>query len=68
MVRLSLQGINNRFTTGRPVKIFVMGKNEWRDEAEWPLSRAKSTTYYLHSDGALSTQLPQAEPSDRYVL
>ncbi len=61
------KGINNRFATGRPVKIFVMGKNEWRDEAEWPLSRAKSTTYYLHSDGALSTQLPQAEPSDRYV-
>ena len=37
------KGINNRFATGRPVKIFVMGKNEWREEAEWPLSRAKST-------------------------
>ena len=70
------KGINNRFATGRPVKIFVMGKNEWREEAEWPLKRAKSTTYYLHSDGransaggdgALSTRLPQAEPSDRYV-
>jgi uncharacterized protein len=70
------KGINNRFATGRPVKIFVMGKNEWREEAEWPLSRAKSTTYYLHSDGransaggdgALSTLLPQAEPSDHYV-
>ena len=70
------KGINNRFATGRPVKIFVMGKNEWREEAEWPLSRAKSTTYYLHSDGkansadgdgALSTRLPQGEPSDHYV-
>jgi putative CocE/NonD family hydrolase len=66
----------NRFATGRPVKIFVMGKNEWREEEEWPLHRAKSTTYYLHSDGkanssagdgALSTERPSAEPSDRYV-
>ena len=24
-----------------PVKIFVMGRNEWRDEQEWPLSRAR---------------------------
>jgi hypothetical protein len=70
------KGARNRFATGRPVKIFVMGKNEWREEEEWPLSRAKSTTYYLHSDGkanssagdgALSTERPSAEPSDRYV-
>jgi uncharacterized protein len=70
------KGAMNRFPTGRPVKIFVMGKNEWREEEEWPLRRAKSTTYYLHSDGkanssagdgALSTERPSAEPSDRYV-
>jgi uncharacterized protein len=70
------KGAMNRFATGRPVKIFVMGKNEWREEEEWPLRRAKSTTYYLHShgkanssagEGTLSTESPAAEPSDRYV-
>ena len=34
-----------------PVKIFVMGRNEWRHEREWPLSRAIDTYYYLHSSG-----------------
>src|SRR5215468_9146857 len=34
-----------------PVKIFVMGKNEWRSEKEWPLSRARATSLYLGSGG-----------------
>ncbi len=29
-----------------------MGKNEWRDEDDWPLARASKTSYYLHSAGA----------------
>jgi uncharacterized protein len=58
-----------------PVRIFVMGVNEWRDEREWPLSRTQSTPYYLHSrgransrfgDGALSISQPEDEPSDSY--
>jgi len=28
-----------------PVKIFVMGRNEWRHEREWPLSRAIDTNF-----------------------
>ena len=52
------------FASAKPVKIFVMGKNEWRNEDAWPLERAKMTSYLLHSagkansasgDGALST-------------
>ncbi|MGQ0647234.1 MAG: CocE/NonD family hydrolase [Gemmatimonadaceae bacterium] len=38
-----------------PVRIFVMGENRWRDETEWPLSRARATPFYLHSDGAANT-------------
>jgi len=69
------QGKQNEFS-GSPVKIFVMGKNIWRDEDSWPLARAQSTRYYLHSvgragtasgNGALSTTAPQAEPADSYV-
>lgn len=33
--------------TTSPVRIFVMGKNQWRDEQAWPLERAKPTAFYL---------------------
>jgi uncharacterized protein len=43
----------NEFADGsKPVRIFVMGKNEWRNEDEWPLKRAKETRYSLYSGNA----------------
>ena len=60
----------------KPVRIFVMGKNEWRDEDDWPLARAKNTHYYLHSpgganglngNGALNTTSPAEEKADQYI-
>ncbi|MBL8849963.1 MAG: CocE/NonD family hydrolase, partial [Planctomycetaceae bacterium] len=56
------------------VRIFVMGTGDgkqdaegrlnhggyWRDEQEWPLERAVSTSYYLGSDGRLTTDAPPA--------
>src|SRR5260370_19525944 len=47
-----LKGEANGVEKEKPVKIFVMGKNEWREEDDWPLARAKNTKYYLHSAGA----------------
>ena len=45
-----LKGIDNGGEIReKPVRIFVMGKNEWREEDDWPLERAKTTRYYLHS-------------------
>ena len=44
------------------VKIFVMGINQWRDEDEWPLSRAVETPWYLGDGGTLSPA-PAASPS-----
>ena len=38
-----------------PVRIFVMGINEWRDEMEWPPARAKETKFYLSSRGRANT-------------
>ena len=38
-----------------PLQIFVMGKNIWRYEKEWPLSRTVYTPVYLQSDGAANT-------------
>ncbi len=54
-----------------PVSIFVMGANAWRAETEWPLSRAVSTSYYLHSDGKTKTlgpAIPANEKADAYVF
>ena len=41
--------------SGAPVRLFVMGANTWRDEQEWPLARARLTTFHLSSGGAAST-------------
>jgi putative CocE/NonD family hydrolase len=71
-----LKGQANGVEHEKPVKIFVMGKNEWRDEDDWPLARAKNTRYYLHStsganglagNGTLSTTGPGEEKADQYV-
>ena len=70
-----LKGIQNETMDSAPVRLFVMGKNEWRNEQEWPLSRALQTEFYLHSDGSANTpagdgsltvDVPQNEPSDNY--
>ena len=71
-----LQGKQNSFATEKPVKIFVMGENKWRYEDSWPLERAKSTSYLLHSsgkansssgDGALSTSAANSAQPDTFV-
>ena len=57
-------------------RIFVMGRNQWRDEQEWPPKRTKYTPYYFHSDGSantaegdgkLTTAKPSDPPSDEFV-
>ncbi len=59
-----------------PIRLFVMGRNEWRDEQAWPLERTQYTPYYFHSqgsantlagDGTLNTRKPGDEPADDYV-
>jgi uncharacterized protein len=50
------------------VLLYVMGDNTWRSEEQWPLARAVATPYYLHTDGMLSEEEPQAgEPPDTYT-
>lgn len=51
-----LKGIDTGVETEAPVKIFVMGINEWRVEREWPLERTKYTNLYLHSNGKANTK------------
>ena len=71
-----LKDADNGVVEEPPVKIFVMGQNEWRYENEWPLARTQYTKYYFHSDGAansvsgkgtLSTAAPKGAPDDTYT-
>ncbi|NLC57276.1 MAG: CocE/NonD family hydrolase [Armatimonadetes bacterium] len=50
-----------------PLRLFVMGRNEWRDEWEWPLARTRFTDYYLHPGGRLATDAPGTAEPDRYL-
>lgn len=71
-----LKDADNGVTKTPKVMLYVMGKNVWRGEQEWPLKRTQYTRYYLHSDGhansrfdkgVLSTSPPQQEPPDKYT-
>ena len=71
-----LKGETNGVEKEKPVRIFVMGKNEWRDEDDWPVARAKKTSYYLHSggvangakgDGTLNVTAPSDEKADHFT-
>jgi putative CocE/NonD family hydrolase len=71
-----LKGKSNDVAGAAPVRIYVMGRNEWRDEKEWPLPGTEWRRYYLHSrgransaygDGALATDAPSSEPPDSFL-
>jgi putative CocE/NonD family hydrolase len=60
-----------------PIRLFVMGKNEWRTEQEWPLARTQYVPYFLSGggaansvpgDGTLNAIAPTAhEPADSFT-
>lgn len=74
-----LKDIDTGIDSEPPVKIFVMGRNEWRHENEYPLARTVWTELFLHGQGphdaqedavgggSLSLQAPVTdEPADRF--
>jgi putative CocE/NonD family hydrolase len=60
-----------------PLRIFVMGTNQWRDETEWPPHGTRFTKFYLESaghansldgDGLLSAVPPKNSRPDIFVF
>jgi uncharacterized protein len=49
-----VRNIDNGVDREKPVRLFVMGDNTWRDEDSWPLTRTKETSYYLNTSGEAS--------------
>jgi putative CocE/NonD family hydrolase len=71
-----LKGEQNGILDEPPLRLFIMGRNEWRNEHEWPLARTEWQPWYFHSgggantlngDGALSASAPTDEATDGFV-
>jgi putative CocE/NonD family hydrolase len=71
-----LKGADNGADKDAPVHVFVMGRNRWQAEKDWPLPQTRWARYYLHGkgkanssngDGTLSTTAPGDEPADSYT-
>jgi putative CocE/NonD family hydrolase len=71
-----LKGKRNGAGDDGPVRLYVMGANDWRDEKDWPLPDTEWRRYYLHSrgransaagDGGLSLEAPSNEPADVFL-
>ena len=50
-----LKGIDNGLASEPPVKLFVMGRNEWVYEREYPLARTDYRPFYFTSGGSANT-------------
>ncbi len=73
----TMKGDQNGVADDPPVMIYVMGTGDdsrsaagrlrhggfWRPEREWPIARARATTFYLHTDGRLDPAMPSAQTS-----
>ncbi len=63
-----LKGVKNGVDTDPAVTLFVMGKNVWRQENEYPLARTRYRDLYLSSAGQLSWNAPAANSApDHYA-
>lgn len=51
-----LKGMDNGIMDEPPIKMFVMGANQWRYEHEWPLARTQPTKFYLRPWEGLSLE------------
>src|ERR1700687_3848576 len=60
-----VRGIDNGVDREKPVRLFVMGKNSWRDEDAWPVARTNMQTYYLRSESTTArfARLNQTAPN-----
>lgn len=47
-----VRGMDNGVDREKPVRIFVVGENAWREEDSWPLARAHLQPYFLSAESA----------------
>jgi hypothetical protein len=54
-----LKGKNTGIMDERPVRYWLMGANEWRSAADWPLPETRWTKYFLSQWESLTTDPPR---------
>jgi predicted acyl esterase len=71
-----LKGEDDGISQEDPVKIFVMGRNEWKGESSWPPDSVQYQNWYISStkganslngDGLLSSSVPEVDSFDSFT-
>lgn len=62
-----LKGEDNGVAQEKPVKLFIMGPDVWREEDDWPLPDTDWQKWHLHRGEVLSAEAPSDESADSYV-
>jgi putative CocE/NonD family hydrolase len=57
---------NRRGLREMPVRIFVMGSNEWRDLPEWPPINSRPQRWHIHPVQVLDLETPPESEPDHY--
>lgn len=53
-------------STRAPVRLFVMGQDQWRDFTSWPPPEYAAQRFHLQPDGTLATDTPTESDPDGY--
>jgi putative CocE/NonD family hydrolase len=70
-----LKGVENGLVAEAPVRIFVMGRNEWQDRPGWPIPGTHFVNFFLSSngranslfgDGRVGPQSASPSPADHF--
>jgi putative CocE/NonD family hydrolase len=59
-------GLNSPQPAKPRVRLFLMGANEWRDYASWPVPNAVPRSYFLTNGAGLSGSVPSTEGSSQF--
>jgi putative CocE/NonD family hydrolase len=49
-----IKGIDTAIMDEPPIRLFIMGTDEWKNSTDWPLPETKWVPFYLHEEGLLS--------------
>ncbi len=62
-----LKGNDTGMMEGVPINLLIKGRNEYRDEMEWPLARTEWSKFYLRPDGLLGGAEAGPEATESFV-
>ncbi len=64
-----VRGLDNGVDREKPVRVFVMGENAWREEETWPPASSRSLTLHLHGTGVgLRREAPEVASASSAFL